>query len=296
MGQLNVIGFNKAVLPVGQDRERTGCVRALDNRIRIRQVDCALLADDLTLDVVTVSVRNLNLYVNTRTGLGFQQHDLRVVVTLGRARGLAHLEHLTALILIAEQPAAYVQLVDCNVGNAHLGLEAVRLRHVTVARVNHQRRTQLTGVDDALHLGVAAVIVAHKADLYQTLAVCGLGRDDFLAVGGTLCQRLLAEHLLARFESLEHIACVARVGRGDNDRLHLRCCNQLLAGLVCLHAFVLRRNLNRSFFKIVCTGNNLTARNNVRQASNVIAANCAAANNTNIQHADPLLLTARIIA
>ena len=40
----------------------------------------------------------------------------------------------------------------------------------------------------------------------------------------------------------------------------------------------------------------LTARNNVRQASNVIAANCAAANNTNIQHADPLLLTARIIA
>ena len=166
MGQLNVIGFNKAVLPVGQDRERTGCVRALDNRIRIRQVDCALLADDLTLDVVTVSVRNLNLYVNTRSGLGFQQHDLRVVVTLGRARGLAHLEHLTALILIAEQPAAYVQLMDCNVGNTHLGLEAVRLRHVAVARVNHQRRTQLTGVNDALHLGVAAVIVAHKADLY----------------------------------------------------------------------------------------------------------------------------------
>ena len=81
MGQLNVIGFNKAVLPVGQDRERTGCVRALDNRIRIRQVDCALLADDLTLDVVTVSVRNLNLYVNASTGLGFQQHDLRVVIT-----------------------------------------------------------------------------------------------------------------------------------------------------------------------------------------------------------------------
>ena len=185
--------------------------------------------------------------------------------------------------------------MDCNVGNAHLGLEAVRLRYVAVARVNHQRRTQLAGVDDALHLGIAAVIMAHKAHLQQTFAVRGFCGDDLLAVLCVLRQRLLAENVLAGLERLEHIACVARVGRGDNDRLHLRCCDQLLAGLVCLHAFILRRNLNRSFFKIVCTGNNLTARNNVRQASNVIAADCTAANNTNIQHADPLLLTARII-
>ena len=183
--------------------------------------------------------------------------------------------------------------MDCNVGNTHLGLEAVRLRYVAVACVNHQRCTQLAGVDDALHLGIAAVIMAHKAHLQQTFAVRGFCGDDLLAVLCVLCQRLLAEHLLARFESLKHIACVARVGRGDNDRLHLRCCNQLLAGLVCLHAFILRRNLNRSFFKIVCTGNNLTARNKVRQASNVIAADCAATDNTNIQHADPLLFNNR---
>ena len=185
--------------------------------------------------------------------------------------------------------------MDGDVGNAHLGLEAVRLRYIAVARMDHQRCAQLTGVDDALHLRIAAVIVAHEAHLQQTFAVRGFCGDDLLAVLCVLRQRLLAENVLAGLERLEHIARMARVGRGDDDSLYLGCCDQLLAGLIGFHTLVLCSNLGCCLLEIVCTGNDLTARNDVRQASNVIAANCAAANNTNIQHADPLLLTARII-
>ena len=174
--------------------------------------------------------------------------------------------------------------MDSNVGYAHLGLEAVRLGNVAVAGVDHERRTKLARVDDALHFRVAAVIAAHEADLKQTLAMSSLGCDDLLAVACVLCERLFAENEFACLQRLEHVACVARVGRGDDDSLYLGGVDELLAGLIGLHALVLCSNLVCGFFEVVCAGNDLAARNDVGQTTDMVAADGAAADHTNVQH------------
>jgi len=82
-----------------------------------------------------------------------------------------------------------------NIGYAHFGLETVRLRNISMACVNHQGSAEFAGVDDSLHFCIAAVIVAHKANLHQTLSVCDLGSNDFFTVLGTLCKRFLTEYI-----------------------------------------------------------------------------------------------------
>ena len=173
--------------------------------------------------------------------------------------------------------------MDGYVGHTHLGLEAVRLGHVAVAGVDHERRTQLARVDDALHLGVAAVVSAHEADLHQALAVRALGRDDLLAVGGVLCQRLFAEDVLAILEPFEHIARVRRVGGGDQDGLDVRGGDELLAGGVGANA-ILGCNLVCGLLEVVGAANDFCAGHQVVQAADMVAADGAAADNTNFEH------------
>ena len=149
--------------------------------------------------------------------------------------------------------------------------------------MDHQGRAQLARVDDALHLGVAPVIAAHEADLQQALAVGDLGGDDLLAVGGVLGERLLAEDELAVLQALEDVARMGRVGRGDDDRLDLGRGDQLLAGLVDGQA-VLRGHLLGSRLEIVGAGDDLAAGHQLNQTADVVAADRAAADNTNFQH------------
>ena len=77
---------------------------------------------------------------------------------------------------------------------------------------------------------------------------------------------------------------MARVGRGDDDSLYLGGVDELLAGLIDLHALVLCSNLVCGFFEVVCAGNDLAARNDVGQTTDMIAADGAAADHTNVQH------------
>ena len=77
---------------------------------------------------------------------------------------------------------------------------------------------------------------------------------------------------------------MARVGRGDDNSLHLGRGNQLLAGLVGGNAVVLRCDLDGGLLEVVCAGNDLTARHEVGQTADMIAADSAAADNTNIKH------------
>ena len=174
--------------------------------------------------------------------------------------------------------------MDGNIGYAHFGLEAVRLGDIAVARMNHQRRAKLAGVDDPLHLGIAAIISAHKANLYQSLALCALGLDDFLAIVCILRKWFFAENIFAVLETFQHISGVAWIGGSDQDRMHFGSCNQLLACCVSAQTFILRRSFAGSFLQIIRAGDDLTAGNQIMQATDMVAANSTAADYTNIQH------------
>ena len=111
-----------------------------------------------------------------------------------------------------------------------------------------------------------------------------LGSDDLLAVRRVLRQRFFAEYVFAVFQALEHIARVARVGGRDDDRLHLGRGDQLLAGLVGAQALVLRGGLARRFLEIVRARDDLTAGHQIVQTADMVAADRAAADDTNVQH------------
>ena len=150
--------------------------------------------------------------------------------------------------------------------------------------MDHQRRAQLARVDDALHLRIAAVIAAHEADLYQTLAVRELRFDDLFAVRSVLCERLFAEYVFAVCDAFQHIARMARVGRGDDDRLHLGGGDQFFAGFAGLETLILGGGFGGRLLKIVGAGHDLTARHQIVQAADMVAADRAAADDTNVQH------------
>ena len=101
-----------------------------------------VFADHLALDVVAVAVGHLYLHVDEAALLGPHQHDLGVVIALVGVGGLADLDALHVLILVVQQPAADVQLVDGHVGHAVFRLEARALGHVAVAGLDKQRRAQ----------------------------------------------------------------------------------------------------------------------------------------------------------
>ena len=67
---------------------------------------------NLALDVIAVAVGHLDLHVDEAALLGPHQHDLGVVIALVGVGGLADLDALDVLILVVQQPAADVQLVD----------------------------------------------------------------------------------------------------------------------------------------------------------------------------------------
>ena len=108
-----------------------------------------------------------------------------------------------------------------------------------------------------------------------------LSLNDLLAVSCVQSQGLLAEDILAMLQTLEDIASVGVVRRSDQDRLYFGSGNQLFARCVCTNA-ILCCNLVSSLLEIIRASNNFCTRYQVVQTADVIAANGAAANNTNI--------------
>ena len=90
--------------------------------------------------------------------------------------------------------------MDCGIGNSHSGGVA-RINAVsTMGALQNHRSTELAFVDQFLDLLVATVITAHEANLYEVLAACHLGVNDFLALCSGVGQRLLREYRLASSE------------------------------------------------------------------------------------------------
>ena len=83
-------------------------------------------------------------------------------------RGLGH-NALHFIPLVTDQPRQHVDLVDCGIGDRHCG-GVVRCNTICAVRaLEHHRCTELARVDQFLDLLVAAIIAAHKPDLYQML-------------------------------------------------------------------------------------------------------------------------------
>ena len=174
--------------------------------------------------------------------------------------------------------------MDGHVGHAVLGLEARALGHVAVAGLDQQGSAQLTGVDDALHLGVAAVIVTHEAHLDQTLADLQLAVDDLLAVLGVLRQGLLAEAPLLLGQGLHDVVMVSGVDGGDDNGLDLGVLDHAVAVIAEGADAVLGSSVVSGSSHIVRDGHDGSAGDGLNDAAAVIAADGTAADNTNLQN------------
>ena len=160
-----------------------------------------------------------------------------------------------------------------------VGRKAGCLRHIAMARVDHQRRTDLTGLDRLLHGSIAAVITAHEADLHQPSAACNLCADDLLAFLCGLCQRLFTEYEFARLDAFKHIARMGRVCGCDEHSLYFGACDQLFAGRAAGDAVLFCNRLCRRLV-IIRNGNYARFGNRVHQACDMLSADRTAADDT----------------
>ena len=122
------------------------------------------------------------------------------------ARAFAREEYLRRDVIVIEQPAQNVDLMDQRVVDRHRRDVAIGHRLVAVGGVDHQRRADPR--QRGLERDVAAIVAAHEADLHQPGAVRGLGLDD--AAGGVRRrgQRLLAKARLAGGDRAEDLRLV----------------------------------------------------------------------------------------
>ena len=292
LAELDVVGLDEALLPVGHDGHGLGGLHAVPaggtgaahHGVGIGQLDGAVLADHLALDIIAVAVGHLDLHVDEAALLGAHQHHLGVVIALVGVGALADLHALDVLILVVQQPAADVQLVDGHVGDAVLGLEARALGHIAVAGLDDQGTAQLAGVDDPLHLGIAPVIVAHEAHLHQTLADLLLTLDDVLAVLGVLRQGLLAEAPLLLGQGLHHVVVVGGVDGGDDHGLHVGVLDHAVAVVAVGLDAVLGGSLVGGSGHIVADGHHGGTGDSLDDAAAVILADGAAADDADFQN------------
>ena len=153
-----------------------------------------------------------------------------------------------------------------------------------MACLDEQGRAQLAGVNDALHLGIAAVIAAHEAHLYQALADLQLAGNDLLAVRRVLAQRLFTEAPLLVFEHLHHIVMMGGVDGGDDHCFHLGIRDQAIAVAAEGADAVLGGQIVRTPGGIGGHGHHSGAGDLLDDAAAVILADSAAADQANFQN------------
>ena len=144
-------------------------------------------------------------------------------------RGRARETHLYRTVVIVEQPAQHVQLVDQGVGDRHVGGVVLADRLVTVRAMQHQRRANIAIINDFFQRQVAFIVRAHKADLHQAAARFHFRIDNASAAFRTHRQRLLAEHWFAGGDRREGILFVRRIPRGDKDSVDIAGADNIVA-------------------------------------------------------------------
>ena len=160
--------------------------------------------------------------VSSRTTCGSRSFAWRPDV---RARE----HHLRRDVVVVEQPAEDVDLVDQRVVDRHRRHVLFGNRRVAVRRVHQQRPADLA-VHDLLQHPVAGVVAPHEADLHKPAPERDLGVDDTLRAVGRGRQRLLAEAGLARGERGQHVLLVRRAPGCHQHRVDGVRRDQLLAG------------------------------------------------------------------
>ena len=174
--------------------------------------------------------------------------------------------------------------MDCGVGNSHCGGVVVSNAVCTVGALDDHRRAELAGIDQLLDLTVAAVVAAHEADLYEVLAACHLGLDDFLAVSGGVCQRLLGEYRLAGLDSGQNRTLVELTRGGNNNSVYIRIVDRFVEVGVNLGAGACNLSaLLSTLLEYVAYSNDACITDAVLDAFDVFAADHAAADQCNVQ-------------
>ena len=135
-----------------------------------------------------------------------------------------------------EQESGDVDVVHAGVDDDAVGSDAGRNRGIAVRRVEHQRGTDVTAIQGFLHCPVPVVVAAHEPDHDQPAASGHLGvQDPFAGLPGGR-QRLLAEHLLARRDTGQHVLLMGRSPGGNDDRVNPGIGDEVLPGLMHLHS------------------------------------------------------------
>ena len=263
------------------DGGHAGVVRADHSVCRLGQVEGALLADDFALDIIAVMREDERFYVNADAGLGGQVHDLRVLEALaGVARG-AREDDLCLDVVLAQQPAQHVDLMDHGVLDRHIGGKAdAAVVIVAMCTVQHQRAAIFAGIDELFELLIAGIKAAHKANLYEVLARSHLGLHDALAGLRGRRERLLTENRLARLNGCHDILLMEGICRGADDCFHLIRSDHRFAALKCLDAILVCNRLAEIQVRIG-TSHDAAALQAIVDALNMGAADRTGANQTN---------------
>ena len=121
--ELDVVGFREALRPVMADGGHTSVIGAHHCVRRLGEIEDAFLADDLAADIVSVVGEYEGLDFDVCTGLCGQVHDLGILAVSG-VSGAAGEYDVDFRVVLAEQPAEAVDLMDHGVLNRHGGLPA----------------------------------------------------------------------------------------------------------------------------------------------------------------------------
>jgi len=132
--------------------------------------------------------------------------------------------HLHGGVVVVEQPAVDVDLVDRRVGESAGCGEPVRREGIAVHVVHDERLANAR--KGLLQCDVARIEPAHEAQGDQAVPQIDLGVDDRLRRGHGRCQGLLAESGPLGVEAQQRLLGVERVGRRDDDRV--AGCHELL--------------------------------------------------------------------
>ena len=111
----------------------TGEVRAIAHLHR------AVAADDLAPHLVAIGGVDEGLDLHDRATARGEQHEDRIELTLRGARAGAPGHDLHGGVVVVEQPAVDVELMDGHVGHGHRGGQAVRREGIAVDVVHQER-------------------------------------------------------------------------------------------------------------------------------------------------------------
>nr|CAD7047378.1 hypothetical protein RP007_05089 [Rhizobium sp. P007] len=218
--QFDVVAGDETILPVGENIVLQLGAEPCLYRHRLRQARNAVLADHLALYVVTVVAVHEDFDVDDRAPGRFQNDDLRVPQLCMAAGGGTWKENPGRHIVVIEQPAQHVDLMDHRVVDCHGRHILLRNGRVAMGGMDHDRGAD-HGVHGLFQRHVTGVVAAHETHLHQPFAMRHLSIDDPLRALCRRRQRLFAEARLAGGDGRQHILLMRRAPGSDKHGIHI---------------------------------------------------------------------------